>query len=444
MSSLNRILPSSKSISFVVEEQKGKLSKDDDNPTDRKVQSLWTKHERDLLPLAECKELQKIIKDPTQLENLPRAEKGKIPVFLLEKYVLKKTPKSLMRLERIQKARSLCEEKKLSKLQIPKSRAENGFLMQRRLPLREISIPAQIALYVENQQLFAQAIQEITIFFCHARLTKVIWFGCFSYDGSVHALLRIDNVHLLPDGTIALVDLERMSLHPSRKEKDFVGIAGDLIIAFPHHFDLILKTIKEEGEGELESSITMLKDFQSKALEGFQKIYGAHKKFLEGKNISIGEATHFPKFTKKEKEKLRDDIEKKLSLINGEYEAIKGFFGKEERKEFQKSVFPKMSEEIFTFLEDQLKRQSKKFSSYGGSLLPSELTAVRTLSFSGIYHEYDKLVSHFVLSPFLAKAGHAYRSYVINECKIAFFQSLAEQKIIFSFLNRYNNIMIFL
>jgi hypothetical protein len=193
-------------------------------------------------------------------ESTPRAEGGKVPVYLpsdLPSVVLKLSGKAdaQNRFNKAQAMRLALQSEGLSSLVIPKGRTYKEFSVEERLPI--CIDPLHNAMtYRNNEKLFDLPVRQMTRLFSKAYIDYLVQLNSDS-DGILR--IRYDNIPFFITGEgdkasvkIGLIDLERSKIGAnvkSSKHKIFI-----LASLFPLHADIIREEARKcfEGFGEEE------------------------------------------------------------------------------------------------------------------------------------------------------------------------------------------------
>lgn len=198
-------------------------------------------------------------------ESTPRAEGGKVPVYLpldLPSVVLKLSGKAdaQNRFDKAQAVRLVVQSEGLSSLVIPKARLYKEFSVEERLPI--CIDPLHNAMtYRNNEKLFDIPVRQMTRLFSKAYIDYLVQLNPDS-DGILR--IRYDNIPFFITGEgdkasvkVGLIDLERSKIGEdvkSSKHKIFI-----LASLFPLHAEIIreearkcFKSFGEEEERALE------------------------------------------------------------------------------------------------------------------------------------------------------------------------------------------------
>lgn len=201
-------------------------------------------------------------------ESTPRAEGGKIPVYLpldLTSVVLKLSGKEAAK-ERFHKAqamRSVIESEGLSSLVIPRTRLYKEFSVEERLPIC-IDPKHNAMSYLQNKHLFDKPVRQMTRLFAKAYIDYLV-----ELDSDRNEILRVryDNVpfYITPEGVkFGFIDLERSKIGSNVKKTEHkIFILASM---FPFHSDIIKEEAKRSHMtfGEKEEMVMQKSVFYGK------------------------------------------------------------------------------------------------------------------------------------------------------------------------------------
>lgn len=256
--------------------------------------------------------------------------------------VLKKSgSKCDERLEKMELARKICTENGYTNLVIPRAQKYGDFLIESKV-LFNGHCAAQIALYMENLALFEKAILEFTDFLCQTSLED-IWSYCASpFEALIYRagikpgkLPRFDNVPLFirdGEGKLGLIDLETLTKEPPSTSDAYKKRCMDLIAFFPHHHELITKTVKKY-DPEFETYAEELNTHQKARAAAYDILYGSHLRSFEKKGVTLKNPLHRLTVSESDsKEKVIDELRTRFSNF------LKNFSGKAYRDEAEKYI----------------------------------------------------------------------------------------------------------
>lgn len=217
--------------------------------------------------------------------------------------------------ERMEQASRICVKNNYKHIEIANSTLLGGYIIEERIPFDSISIKKQIALYLNNLDLFIEPVKEFTGLLCqcwigdlnsenhsgpYENLAKTI-FG--RYDNVVPYLEQRDgNVQI----KIGMVDLD--GFNPKAPDRTtIIKHIENAVFFFPHHLDVIIqetsKYIKLTTDQKLE-----LASIRDEVLKGFHLLGGHHLEFLRKNGISPLNPKYFAKIHPNDKAKHDQDL----------------------------------------------------------------------------------------------------------------------------------------
>lgn len=208
-------------------------------------------------------------------------------VFLVKNLVIKKRSKN--REVNNSQAKALCSKEKLDRLVIANCRVYKNHIIEDLLPLAP-GFKGQMGVYIENHQLFDEAIKQFITFYLQSGLDDIVGNSFHPYQSfSAIPIPRYDNVCFILEegkGKIALVDLEEFKLSDKWHERDLNHCLKELVTLFPYHLELILKEFITLFPA-FKVSIKTLQTIQKSTLGFFENAYFQHKSFLMARNVSL-------------------------------------------------------------------------------------------------------------------------------------------------------------
>lgn len=254
------------------------------------VQALWRGYRvrrnylsRDLFLLAK-----ETLDQCLDINTFPRASSGITKVYLPPHLPLVFKALGIQRSKKrfftMWQAKDLCKKNGYKHLLIPSGRPYKEYNIEIKLPVHDVKLREQVALYQENHLNFTPAVREFSGLLCQCIFPDILTeFHPYQEEDKV-PLGRCDNIPLLFDksiGKIALIDLGGFQI---RKENLSLCQALDCfrtaIFIFPYHFDNILEVVAKYCP-EIISERVALQIFTDSVLFRFQKIYMEHRNFVE-------------------------------------------------------------------------------------------------------------------------------------------------------------------
>lgn len=291
------------------------------------------------------------------LQTLPRASKGKTPVYLPKELpiVLKDSgnPANFARFEQMQAARQICRRNGYKDLDIPKARVHGTFIYESKLPITQDSLES-IGLYIENRGQFTNAVKEFTEFLCQSYFEDITGAAPrFSYDIPTG---RYDNVALYLEngrGKIGLIDLERFAPIPSR---DGCRACENALRFFPHHLEEIIQSAKKFYPN-IEVHRPYLECERNKMVDLFNTVYENHANFIKEKGITVQNPLALEKLGEGRIRQLQSVLEEKLRTAHKEDSLFQGCLGnnpEEVLRNFRDNFFPQILHATYQVLNEAL------------------------------------------------------------------------------------------
>ncbi len=371
-------------------------------PYAKKIQSVWrsysakikvAKKRRETLSYALLEKARPYVDTPSSLQNLPRAQSGKTPVYFPpELPIVLKMSGSLQnqrRFDQMKEAREICEKSHSQNLVIPQARVCGNFIIESRLPITVHETKEAIGFYIENQERFTDAIKEFIGFLCQCTLSDITGYTFNPYGAlSKNPLGRYDNIALYLEGDqgkIGLIDLEHFEPICSKEYSDWCFIRClNAVCLFPHHLEEILEAA-ETFDPDIRQYQKALETTRDGSLKRFQLAYYDHLDFITANNITIETPLKMVEISSARKESIQESVSQKLKPeLHGRCKQP------EEALALFKDFFPEILTSTTNFLSERLKNQiegaKKPISSY------SQLLSYRTLRFDTM--SCETLITH--------------------------------------------------
>lgn len=255
-----------------------------------KAQSVWRGHlvrknfiSKQLHELA----IQFITQNPA-MKDVPRAASGITPVYLplTLPLVFKDLgeERAKQRFFYIWGVRGVCFKNGYKFLLIPKARPYLNFNLEEKLPVVDVTIREQIALYEENKKKFSAAVREFTGLLCQMIFPDILTYSHPYLDKNRIPLRRCDNLPLLiteNTGKIALIDQGGLQLRNDKLSiDDAIEVAKTSIYLFPYHFDEAMEVIYSYHP-KIVQQLSSLKEISQQTVTVFKNIYANHKEFIK-------------------------------------------------------------------------------------------------------------------------------------------------------------------
>ena len=322
-----------------------------ENIAAKKIQTAWRSYQstEQGMPDRICfQKAREYTKNILKLASLPTAGIGHATVFFPPHLpaVIKKGRDLQDRMSKETFAREQCQKLGLHSLVVPSSELDGELLIARKLPILT-DMKDQIALYVENRDLFTDAVTEFVKFNLDSRLKDIVG-GRGDYQELSKRLYktrlgRYDNVALYlkkGKGIIGLIDLEHLKLpepeptglqflgrKKERELNDIWALTRDAITLFPYHFEEIFNEVKKVYP-DIEKHQAELEEVRNNVVQVFKFLYEDHRDF----NLAKQKTEKSPALEISDERqadiKTRVKNEVRNTIMN--YPSLRGCFGKDE------------------------------------------------------------------------------------------------------------------
>lgn len=227
--------------------------------------------------------------------SLEKAKGGRKSVYLPNDLPLVfKELHSNKQLDQMEQASQICHRNNYRHLEIPDSALLNSFIIQKRVPFKSIDSKHQIALYLENIDLFTNAAREFTGFLCQGYLGDITTeTGSDPYENLFNKEKeetgRYDNIVLYTEhqegrltGKVGFVDLDGFG---KLGKYQILEQVKNAIRFFPHHLEVIIEEATKHYP-QIVNHRGQLEIFKDQTLKFFQGLAGDHLTFLKQKDIT--------------------------------------------------------------------------------------------------------------------------------------------------------------
>jgi hypothetical protein len=266
------------------------------NNASTRIKKLWRGHQvrkHYISPDIYAKSA-RYLKQTPKLEHLPRAATGTDPVYFPEGlpvvFKVSNRKKCIARFLTMQAIRSVFLKNNYKYLVIPEAHPYKELLIEKRLPITELTHKEQIGLYYENKEKFSLAAKEFTGLLCQMTYPDILT-SSHPYQKDLDIPLgRYDNIPFFLSegiGKIGLVDSEKVEIRSGMLTKeDALAVARTAISLFPYHFDEVFSVLMEYNH-EIAPYLNELQDYHTQVLKVFNSVYADHRRFVQEKHIGL-------------------------------------------------------------------------------------------------------------------------------------------------------------
>lgn len=327
--------------------------------------------------------------DPASNKKLIPAG-GRSKVYFLPDLPLVLKPNTQNRYYKMKDARVLCEKNGYKHLVVPRAELDLTLLFESRLPIDHRGPKQQMGLYIENRDLFAEAVKEFTGFLCQSFLHDITGGNNDPYGTlakTPHG--RYDNISLYIQkgkGKIGLIDLEEFGIerHHALHKTHYLKQCTSAIHLFPAHLDEIIEAGKK-FDPDIESYRSHLAQEAQEALTRFKLGYQDHAAFVKTNGITRNEPKKLVKVTKEKEEAILKSVREFLASDDNFEKDCLGANPNDTLDKFS-TAFPKIFKYVFEFIMEQVsKRISGKIST------DAQWLDARTVAFKTSNAEFKKL-----------------------------------------------------
>lgn len=194
-----------------------------------------------------------------------------------------------------QQIKKFIKREKFKYIVVPQTKVEEDYLIEDKLPVNAFDIREQIELYTKHIDNFTAAAEEFTRLLLIVSFTDLL--GGYWSSLSSTAIPRYDNALLYLDhgyGKIGLIDVKSLYINSESElscenNEQIFERWKRAVIFFPYHLNQIIAQIERFDKNILKRR-KELENIQEKMLVFFDKIYGAHARFLHYHNITANNA----------------------------------------------------------------------------------------------------------------------------------------------------------
>lgn len=314
------------------------------------------------------------------LQSLPQAEGGRAAVFLPKELpIVIKCPRENQseediqnRLEKMYKARELCEEHHISNISVPEGHMHGPFIIESRIPFKSNNTIQQIGLYCENREKFTQVAKEFVRLLCFGETKDFVGNteSVFSRLAEKGLQPRFDNIPIYIEngiGKMGLVDTEDFTPRTTKPTTSEVLTAVNWALrVFPFHKDAIVEEALKV-DPEIANHMKDIDAYQQSGEEYYQLMYEGHKDFLNARGIDPAHAAQPVEVKAERREQVKQILYPEIVSFLTDYNQSEDFPITPEREQKIRQCLQQHADTLIDYMlamvNDKLASEHKAISS---------------------------------------------------------------------------------